>query len=722
MKNKRFALISALLITAATPLLAQGTGGSAAQRPTAASRFAPWGVDLSARDPAIKPGDDFWRYANNRWFAANPIPADRQSWGVGVPCSRGCRGAAARHRPDREPRHRSGQPPGRRPCTPHWMDEAGIEARGAAACCAPISTGSTPRRAATIWSACSRCPAIPRPSASASPPIPPIRPAMSPAPARAGSACRTATYYLTEGAQLRPLSAPPTAPMSRPCFALAGDRRSARPRPTAIIALERRIAEAHWTPERSRDVTPVGQSDDPGPAAGAGARSSTGRCFLQSQGLGNVPTDHRPARPPRSRPRAGSSPRCRSADLEGLDDLPRSSARTRNSCRAPSTRPISTSTRARCAAPSSSATAGSAASACSTARSARRSAKSMSAATSRTSSRRQMSELIANLRARASPSGCAPIPGWTRRPARRRWPSSTRSIRGSAIRCATSIIRRSASIRTTCSATRCAAAEFQRNLQLSRLPNPVDRSLWAMTPQTINAYYNPLTNQITFPAAILQPPYFNAPADPAVNYGAIGAIIGHEIGHGFDDQGRRFDATGPVPRLVDAGSRPSASPSAPTRLGAQYRRLCSRCPARTSTASSPWARISAIWAGSKWPMPPISATRPSTASAPVIDGLTGDQRFFLAYAQAWRSNVREGALRQQRADRSAQPARMARQRHRPQRRCLVPRLQHPAGRPAVSAARAARAHLVMIRGQVLAPVRSLTGPDVSLSPPVRDLS
>src|ERR1043165_5164513 len=88
------------------------------------------------------------------------------------------------------------------------------------------------------------------------------------------------------------------------------------------------------------------------------------------------------------------------------------------------------------------------------------------------------------------------------------------------------------------------AAEFQQNLALSRLPNPVDRSLWAMTPQTINAYYSPLTNQITFPAAILQPPYFNPSADAAVNYGAIGAVIGHEIGHGFDDQGRRFAPDG----------------------------------------------------------------------------------------------------------------------------------------------------------------------------------
>jgi putative endopeptidase len=78
----------------------------------------------------------------------------------------------------------------------------------------------------------------------------------------------------------------------------------------------------------------------------------------------------------------------------------------------------------------------------------------------------------------------------------------------------------------------------------SRFPKPVDRSLWNMTPQTVNAYYNPLANQITFPAAILQPPYFDPNADPAVNYGAIGAIIGHEMGHGFDDQGSMFGPTG----------------------------------------------------------------------------------------------------------------------------------------------------------------------------------
>src|SRR6185436_20740549 len=88
------------------------------------------------------------------------------------------------------------------------------------------------------------------------------------------------------------------------------------------------------------------------------------------------------------------------------------------------------------------------------------------------------------------------------------------------------------------------ARKFDWNRQVSRLNQPVDREEWSMNPQTVNAYYNPLMNQITFPAAILQPPFFDPNADPAVNYGAIGAVIGHEMGHGFDDQGSEYDETG----------------------------------------------------------------------------------------------------------------------------------------------------------------------------------
>ena len=88
---------------------------------------------------------------------------------------------------------------------------------------------------------------------------------------------------------------------------------------------------------------------------------------------------------------------------------------------------------------------------------------------------------------------------------------------------------------------------------LDEVGKPVDLDKWLMTPQTVNAYYHPMLNEIVFPAAILQPPFFTADADDAVNYGGIGAVIGHEIGHGFDDQGSQFDGSGRAPQLVDRG-------------------------------------------------------------------------------------------------------------------------------------------------------------------------
>jgi endothelin-converting enzyme/putative endopeptidase len=188
------------------------------------------------------------------------------------------------------------------------------------------------------------------------------------------------------------------------------------------------------------------------------------------------------------------------------------------------------------------------------------------------------------------------------------------------------------------------AAEFQQNLQLSRLPNPVDRSLWAMTPQTINAYYSPLTNQITFPAAILQPPYFNAQADAAVNYGAIGAVIGHEIGHGFDDNGRRFDPQG---RLRDWWSPVSAErfTALTRRLGAQYSAYQSA--GQNLNGQLTMGENIGDLGGIEMAYAAYQRYQARHGRARRIGGLTGDQLFFLAYAEAWRNQVRDDALRQQ---------------------------------------------------------------------------
>jgi endothelin-converting enzyme/putative endopeptidase len=190
-----------------------------------------------------------------------------------------------------------------------------------------------------------------------------------------------------------------------------------------------------------------------------------------------------------------------------------------------------------------------------------------------------------------------------------------------------------------------AAQDFEWKLELSRLPKPVDRSLWGMTPQTVNAYYNPLMNQITFPAAILQPPFFDPNADPAVNYGAIGAIIGHEMGHGFDDQGRKFDATGHMRDWWTKASADSYTGRA-QKLVMQYNGYEPIAGTHVNgqlTLGENLGDLGGIEAA-------YQAYRRYVAQhgePPVIDGLTGDQRFFLAYAEAWRQKRREGALRQQ---------------------------------------------------------------------------
>ena len=189
------------------------------------------------------------------------------------------------------------------------------------------------------------------------------------------------------------------------------------------------------------------------------------------------------------------------------------------------------------------------------------------------------------------------------------------------------------------------ARKFQWDLQLSRLPNPVDKSLWGMTPQTVNAYYSPLTNQIVFPAAILQPPFFDPNADPAVNYGAIGAVIGHEMGHGFDDQGRRFDAEGKFRDWWSADTAAKYQTRADA-LGKQFEQIEVLPGVKINgklTMGENIGDLSGVeTAYGAWRRYVAKHGEPK-----IVDGLTGDQRFFMAYAQVWRGKRREGAVREQ---------------------------------------------------------------------------
>jgi endothelin-converting enzyme/putative endopeptidase len=184
--------------------------------------------------------------------------------------------------------------------------------------------------------------------------------------------------------------------------------------------------------------------------------------------------------------------------------------------------------------------------------------------------------------------------------------------------------------------------EWQRNVK--RIHEPVDRGEWFMTPQTVDAYYDPLKNQITFPAGILQPPFFDPNADAAVNYGAIGAIIGHEIGHGFDDQGREFDGSGKVRNWWSQETN-AQFVAATKKLGAQY---ATHCPLEGACVNGDLTMGENIGDLGGLEMA-YTAYKHSLKGqeAPVLDGFTGDQRFFLSFAQAWRGKTRDDALRAQ---------------------------------------------------------------------------
>jgi putative endopeptidase len=187
------------------------------------------------------------------------------------------------------------------------------------------------------------------------------------------------------------------------------------------------------------------------------------------------------------------------------------------------------------------------------------------------------------------------------------------------------------------------AAVWQWRYQVARLDAPVDRAEWQMTPQEINAYYNPLNNEIVFPAAILQPPFFDPNADDAVNYGAIGAVIGHEIGHGFDDQGRKF---GPDGSLQDCWTQADVESfnSRVARLIQEYSQFEVLPGLKVNGANTIGENIGDL-GGLDMAYHAYHLSLQGRP-APVLDGLSGDQRFFLSWAQVWRAKFREGALRE----------------------------------------------------------------------------
>ncbi len=187
------------------------------------------------------------------------------------------------------------------------------------------------------------------------------------------------------------------------------------------------------------------------------------------------------------------------------------------------------------------------------------------------------------------------------------------------------------------------ATAFDWDFQVSRLGKPTDRDLWEMFPQTVNAYNEPLLNEVVFPAAILQPPFFNPKADAAVNYGAIGGVIGHEMTHSFDDQGRKHDAQGRLANWWTPEDEQRFNERA-KKYGAQFAAMDIVPGAHINpdlTMGENIADLGGLTLG-------LEAYHQSLHGkpAPVVDGMTGDQRVFLGWAQVWRGKVRQDAERQ----------------------------------------------------------------------------
>jgi predicted metalloendopeptidase len=198
------------------------------------------------------------------------------------------------------------------------------------------------------------------------------------------------------------------------------------------------------------------------------------------------------------------------------------------------------------------------------------------------------------------------------------------------------------------------ANEFEYRRNLDKLGKPVDRNEWQMTPQTVNAYYNPPMNEIVFPAAILQPPFFNVQADDAVNYGGIGAVIGHEISHGFDDTGSKYDADGNLHDWFTQQDHEKFKLKT-SALVAQY---------------SAYEPVPGFHINGELTLGENIADNSGLAiaykayhlsltgrAAPVIDGLTGDERLYLGWVQVWRGKVREAeAIQRIKTDPHSPPA------------------------------------------------------------------
>ena len=603
------------------------------------ARYGTFGIDLSAHDASVKPGDDFWQYANGSWAAKTQIPADKGSVGYGNILNDEAEANVRKILDDMAANPAQYGATGKQvgDFYASWMDTAAIEAKGAAPLkpyLAKIDAARSLDDVQTLFASVGYAAPVGIgiiPSLS--------DPTRYTAIAGQGGLGMARDNYLLEGAKYDGFRKAYRAYIEH--MLTLGGVADASAKADRIFALETAMAKVQWSPEQSRDIAKL---NDPEDVAGLEAKAPefNWALMLKTAGVDQSPkvlmanntaltaegklltatplqtwkdylafhfiSDHA-----QFLPKAFDDARFAFYG-QTLSGVPQQRDRWKRGVQLVN---------------------GSLGEAV---------GKICVAKYFPPAAEAQMAELIENLRAAYQEriSGSTWMDDATRKAALAKLAAFEPRI-GHPV----NYIDYSSMMvdRGDLLGNAMRADEFQHQLELSRFPKPVDRSLWEMTPQTVNAYYNPLANQITFPAAILQPPYFDPNADPAVNYGAIGAIIGHEMGHGFDDQGSQFGPTGKFENWWTDDAK-KAFTGRTAALAAQYDQYEPVAGTHINGKLTLGENIGDL-GGIEAAYAAFQRYQAKHGKAPVIGGLTGDQRFFLAFAQAWQEKSRDDAERQQ---------------------------------------------------------------------------
>jgi endothelin-converting enzyme/putative endopeptidase len=625
-----------LLLLAAVSALAISPAAARDGKPT----YAPWGIDVSAMDSSVKPGNDFFAYVNGAWAKRTEIAPDRTFVGIDSilndQIDRDVRAIVEDMAKNPATSGRIGQQVG--DFYASWMDEAAIEAKGAA----PLRPYLT--RIAAVKDKGELIDLFATVGYQS-----PVGLAIFPDLAdptqygvyagQGGLGMPNRDYYLLEGAKYDGFRAAYRAYVTQ-IQQLAGIPDAAA-KADRIIALETAIAKVHWTPEQSRQIEKIYNPMDRAKLNGFAPQFQWDRA-LAKLGLGDLKTvvvtettavqeigklldsvpldtwkdylayhfvsDHAAFLPKQFDQASFGFHSMTLRDVKTQRDRWKRGVDMVNGALGEGVGQIYVQ---RHYPPESS---------------------------------RQMAELITNFRAALQEK--FETSSWMDEPTRKEALAKLATFDPRTGHPVKYIDYSSLQVdRSDMLGNVMRSGQFDWDLQLDRMKKPVDRTLWGMLPQTNNAYYDPTQNQITFPAGILQPPYFDPDADAAANYGSIGATIGHEIGHGFDDQGRKFDASGKLRDWWTAESAKQYEGRA-KQLVEQYNAY-EPIPGVKIKGELTLGENLGDLGGLEVAYAAYRKYVATHGEPPVIGGLTGDQRFFIAYGYSWQRKQREGALRAQ---------------------------------------------------------------------------